>query len=141
MKKKGEMELSFGMIFSIILIIIFLAFTFFAIKKFLELQDTMKVTQFKEDLQSDVDKAWKSEYVSQSVNYTLPQKIGKVCFSKSEDPNMYFSPSEFDGRNIKNLDLEKIAGEKDYVCFVVNKGKLSLTLSKDYNEQLVTITK
>jgi hypothetical protein len=135
------MQLSFGMIFSIILIIIFMAFTFFAIKKFLELQDTMKVTQFKEDLQSDIDKAWKSESVSQKVSYVLPQKIEKVCFSRDEDPNLYFSPSVFDGKNMKNLNLEKITGVKTYSCFDVTKGKISFTLSKEYGEQLVMVTK
>ena len=118
-----------------------MAFTFFAIKKFLELQDTMKVTQFKEDLQSDIDKAWKSESVSQKVSYVLPQKIEKVCFSRDEDPNLYFSPSVFDGKNMKNLNLEKITGVKTYSCFDVTKGKISFTLSKEYGEQLVMVTK
>ncbi len=50
------MKLSFGMIFSIILIIVFLSFAFYAIKIFLNMQTTMQVGKFVEELRNDVDK-------------------------------------------------------------------------------------
>ena len=59
MKKRGFMEISFGMIFSIILIIVFLAFAFFGIKKLLEVQESAMISQFEKNLQDNIDTMWK----------------------------------------------------------------------------------
>lgn len=141
MKKKGAVELSFGMIFSIILIIIFIAFAFFAIKNFLNLQNKMRITQFEQNFQSDIDKMWKSEYGSQTVSYILPSSVQKVCLENNGYENMIFMPSDFDGININNIDIAKITAEKNPFCIDSKSGKISFTLSKEYGEQLVTITK
>ena len=139
--KRGQLEISFGMIFSIILIIIFLAFGFYAIKKFMDLQNSVQVEKFLSDFQNDVDKMWKSVQGSQSVTYSLPTKITSVCFQNDEFENLKFtSKSIIRGRNIENIDIEKIIESKNPFCIPNVKGKLSLTLVKDYGETLVTIT-
>jgi len=104
-KKRAQMQLSFGMIFSIILIIFFVAIAFYAIKVLLNTQNTMNISKFKSDLQNDVDKIWKSSKTSQEIQYLLPSKIKKVCFADFSNPatknekiynesKRYFSPEK-----------------------------------------------
>jgi len=131
MYKRGQMKISFGMIVSVILIIVFISFAFFAIGKFLDLQRSVEVGQFTNNLQFDIDKIWKSQG-AQEVEYRLPSKIEKVCFvdysslERGEDISIYddlkkaFYGSEnlifypvgsgegLDSTIIQNIDLEII---------------------------------
>ncbi|MEK6817306.1 MAG: hypothetical protein AABX80_00745, partial [Nanoarchaeota archaeon] len=82
---KGAMELSFGMIFSIILIIIFIAFAIYGIGKFLNLQKNIQTKTFVNNLNFDIDKLWKANSGSQPVTYSLPGNVEEVCFSEFEN--------------------------------------------------------
>jgi hypothetical protein len=165
MKKRGQMQLSFGMIFSIILIIIFLGFAFFAIKKFLSLQDGIKLGQFKDDLQGDADKLWKGSQGSQKVEYFLPSKIKFVCFADYVNPNsgigqheekynemkqVFFetenlifypvgSAEGLDATTIKHIDLAKITESENPFCIPNTDGKVKMTIGKKYGETQITI--
>ena len=79
------MKLSFGMIFSIILIVVFLFFTFFAVKKFLEIPRSVQIGKFKEGLQEDIDSIWRGSQGYQEVSYNLPKKIEKVYSKEIKD--------------------------------------------------------
>jgi len=139
-QKKGQMKLSFGMIFSIILIIIFITFAFFAIQKFLGIQDAMKIGQFTDSLQSDVDKLWRGSQGSQKVEYFLPQKIESVCFVNEEYENLVFHSESFiEGKKIEHIDIDKITEDGEF-CVEIIKGKVKMTLQKNYGEALVTIS-
>ena len=164
MEKKGEMKLSFGMIFSIIMIIIFISFAFYAIQKFLSIQSTAQAAKFVSDLQNDVDKMWRGSQGSQKQEYFLPSGVRYVCFAdykKSEmgerqsfydelnqayyeEENLFFYPigsgEGFDSVNLKNVDIEKTTEENNPECFENIKGKVIFTLKKDFNEALVTIS-
>ena len=141
--EKGQLKLSFGMIFSIILIIIFISFAFYAIQKFLGMQRAIQVGQFIDDLQSDVDKLWKGVQGSQEVEYTLPKKIKRICFKDDEYENMFFYPEgSFEGFNsieIKHIDIKKITKEKNPFCIENTNGKIKIIIKKDYGEELVTL--
>jgi hypothetical protein len=141
-KKKGQTEISFGMVFSIILIIIFLVFGFYAIKKLIEVQQTAQIETFMKDLQNDVDKMWKSVQGSQEVKYTLPAKVTAVCFQNDEFQNLKFmSANPIVGKQINNIDiLNTIKGETS-LCIPNIKGKTTMRLTKGYGETLVTISK
>ncbi len=142
MNKKGALELSFGMIFAIILIAVFIAFAFFGIKKFLVVQDLVKYKGFTEDLQSDVNKVWKSAQASNQVHYSLPSKITEVCFENQEKRNLLFYPrsSEFPSQTIINLNnLEMFVNSEEPICFNNTGGTVTMTLSKEYSQNLVTI--
>lgn len=155
---RGQMKLSFGMIFSILLIIVFLGFGIFAIIKLLGMQDATQILNFKTDLQEDVDTIWKSSKGSQEVSYSLPEAIEEVCFFYGEDlenkyddfvllrmgsENMGFYPfgsaEGNDVTRINNIDIEEMTFDRNPKCFQVNKGKVSMTLSKDYGDALVSI--
>jgi uncharacterized protein (UPF0333 family) len=77
---RAQMQISFGMIFSILLIIVFVVFAFFGIKKFLEVQDKIVVKNFINNLNNDLEKMWKSSRGSQEAIYVFPNKIEEVCF-------------------------------------------------------------
>ncbi len=156
---KAQVKLSFGMIFSIILIIFFIAFAFFAIQKFLGLKDTILVGKFADDIQSDVNKLWEGEQGSQESEYALPKKIEYVCFANLLEPeqgayenedfyeefgkyftdeNLFFYPVnsiELNGLKIEHIDI----GDNNPICFK-NDGKIKIFLKKDFDEVLVSVT-
>ena len=139
------MELSFGMLFSIILIIIFIAFAVYGIGKFLNLQKNIQTKTFVNDLNYDVDKLWRSQG-SQPVTYTVPVNVERVCFSEDEfekDINMEIMGE----KSIETYDLvhaklsDDFSSGKGGDCVSVEKGKIALQLEKEYKETLVTIRK
>ena len=144
-RKRGAMELSFGMLFSIILIIIFIAFAVYGIGKFLNLQKNIQTKTFVNDLNYDIDKLWRSQG-SQPVTYTVPVNVERVCFSEDEfekDINMEIMGE----KSIETYDLvhaklsDDFSSGKGGDCVSVEKGKIALQLEKEYKETLVTIRK
>jgi len=141
--KKGQMKLSFGMIFSIILIIVFLAFAIYAITKFLGFQDTLKIEGFMNDLQGDIDRIWKGSQASIQVEYSLPKKIDAVCFTDEEHENLFFqSETIIRGKKIEHIDILETTknGGEDPFCIENENGKVKMIIKKDFGESLVTIT-
>jgi len=143
-KKRGQMNISFGMIFSILLIVFFIAFAFYGIKKFLGFQDTIKIEKFLDDLQSDVDRVWRGSQASQEKEYYLPKKIEAVCFRAGSQQNgyqnLFFRSSEILREdNIEHINTEKITEDEEPFCIQNIQGKIALTLEKDFGETLVNI--
>ncbi len=142
--KRAQLKMSFGMIFSIILIIIFIAFAIFAITKFLELNGNMKSAKFMKDLQTDIDNMWKSSKGSQKVSYYLPRNAEAICFEyqpeNSEEKNFYIIPKNLGEKNINHINWTKTQGRLERKCFEPNtSNKVILLLEKDYGETTVTI--
>jgi len=126
--KKAQMKLSFGMIFSIILIIVFLAFGFFAIQKFLSFQKEVQITKFYTSFGEDIDGAWKSTRASSEVAYSLPSSVKKVCFSND---NVYENVYLYEKRPLAGKYFEHLKVERSF-CSDVSDGKASFVLEKDY---------
>ena len=162
--KRGQTELSFGMIFSIILIIVFLGFAFYAIKTFLAFQDSAKAGKFYNDLQSDMDRIWKSSQSSEQQEYVVQSGADFVCFidfssdAKGENSILYselertdygsenlaFYPVKFTGfesKEMNHINIEETTAEENPLCIKTSNGKVTLTLKKDFGEALVTISK
>jgi len=143
MKKRGgggQLEISFGMIFSIILIIIFLAFGFYAITKFIGLQNSIQIENFLRDFQNDVDGMWKSNQGSQNLVYSLPNQIISVCFKNDEFQNLQFTSNGIiKGKMIEHIDIAKTTKDESPLCIQKIKGKISLTIVKEYGETLVSV--
>ncbi len=141
-KKRGAIELSFGMIFSVVLIIAFLAFGFYAITKFIDLQKTIQVEKFFSDLQGDIDDMWKSTQGSRPVEYDIPTEIVSVCFREDEFENLKLTSNKIiRGKNINNIDIEKTIGDSSSLCIPNIEGEVKMILVKNFGEVLVTITK
>jgi len=134
------MKLSFGMIFSIFLIILFIVFAFYAITKILDISREAQIGLFVKNLQEDVNKMWKSPG-SQEETYSLPNKVEAVCFTNNEFNNLIIKFSETtEQKNIDHIDILKITAEKDRYCISNINGEVKLVISKGSNEDLVTIT-
>ena len=86
MRKGGAISLSFGMIFSIIMIIAILGVGFYAITFFLNMQNCTTTADFHKRFQQKIDNAWNAEIVSDEFYLDLPSKIKKVCFGDLENP-------------------------------------------------------
>lgn len=152
------------MIFSIILIIIFIAFAVYAVQKFIDVQNTVQIGQFANNFQNDINKIWKGSQGLQKQEYSLPKKIIFVCFadyssSKKgqnrnfydelklvyyENENLFFYPvgsgEGFNAKEMKHIDLTKTTESENPLCGENINGKVSFTIQKDFNEALVTIT-
>lgn len=162
--KRAQMQLSFGMIFSIILIIVFVAFAVYAIIKFLDLQEGVQVGQFLNDLQNDVDKMWKSSQGSVEKDYRIPSGIDYVCLVDFNSPkrgdnliyyddlkmgfyefeNLIFYPvgsAGVDSYNLRHINLSSITGIENPLCIPNVKGKVKLTIGMNPGNSLVTITR
>jgi len=162
--KKGQTELSFGMIFSIILIVVFLGFAFYAIKIFLNFQDNAKAGRLFDSLQSDIDRVWKSSFSSEQGEYFVPSYASFVCFvdfsSDAEGKNSALYPElkkanygsenivvypvkypESSSKELNHLNLEDTTLEENPFCIEKDNGKIALVLNKDFGEALVTIEK
>lgn len=164
-KSKRSQEIfgmSFGMIFSIILIVFFIVIAFIAIRHFLSIQDCAKVGIFLSELQDNVDKAWLAPDVKSSeFNVVLPSGIKKVCFSNVSNRfrgidselgieidiypeyNMFLFPlnkaCDMSENSIKHLDINYITRQNNPYCIPVNNGKAVIIIEKESNEPLVKI--
>ncbi len=160
--KKGQMQLPFGMIFSIILVVVFIIFAFYAIKTFLAFQDSAKAGRFFDQIQGDIDRVWRGSGSSEQQEYVVQSGADFVCFidfssdAKGENSifyselkrtdygseNLAFYPVKFTGfesKEINHINLEETTAEENPFCIETGNGRVSLVLKKDFGEALVTV--
>lgn len=163
MKKRGQMQISFGMIFSILLIMAFIAFVIYIIIYFLNFSNRVKIEQFEDELQKHVDGIRAGYQGSKVVNLGLPKKIKKVCFIDNSQPAkgvdrdmyndfimintvenvMYFPEGSSEGKEgfkLNYINISNITGMANPYCVENKKGKVSLMVQMKYEESLVRIT-
>ena len=157
--------MSFGMIFSIILIVLFLAFTVYGIMMFLNFQKSVQVGQFMEYMQDDINTMWSGSLGLVDKEYRIPEAIQYACFfdlntqpigPKTEFAsdfelfsegvnNFYFYPvgsaEGLDSKVIKNIDIAKITSSENPYCIPNAKGKIKMTIKMDLGDSLVTVTR
>lgn len=162
-KKRGQQSsfgMSFGMIFSIFLILVFIASAISIIAFFLGLVGAFNYGQFYVDLQSEVDSSWKSAEVFDTMQMDLPGDIEYLCFANLSQPitgdddiyfqigqyaytgsNTFMIPPEPAGdlaaKEIKHLDLAKIIAIKNPYC-IENPGEIYI--SKGARSKYVTLS-
>jgi len=159
--KKAQLEISFGMIFSIILIIAFLAVAIYAIILFLNVKKCSDVGTFKDDLQGEIDRAYSSDESSYVFNGSLASGI-KLCFidlskeSKGANEevytgfkkygyvkvNMFYWPLQLKCPttfNLNHLNITEITKSNNPYCISNIKGKISLKIEKSFYDALVCI--
>lgn len=141
--KKAQLNLSFGMIFSIFLIVVFIAAAIYAIVKFLDLQSTIQISKFSQDLQEDINRAWRGDSGNQSVEYSLPEKIERVCFERdNEFENIKFDSEQIiKGKMLENIDIGAITEIENPYCINNVDGKIKMRIVKKSGEILVRIVR
>ncbi len=140
--KRGQMKMSFGMIFSIILIIIFIVIAFYAIQKFLDLQQNIQINQFADSLKSDIDKMWGGSQGSQEFEYLVPSKTKSICFIEDEYENLVARDKEgyvLLRTNIEHINIEEMLRNSDPFCPEIKNNKISIILKKEYGQILVNV--
>lgn len=143
--KKGQLKISFGMIFAIILIIVFIVFAFIAINKFLEFQKNAQINQFMNNLQNDITSTYTSQSASNIETYSVPSNVIKVCFVNSNLDNLEIytkgSLIPSNTNELKDIDLNNtFPGGNSRICTNATDNKVSIKLTKDYYSSLVTVS-
>ncbi len=156
------MSLPFGMIFSIILIVFFLAAAFIGIKYFLNIQKCANIGLFISDFQDEVDRAWNTQESSFVFKTNLPSEITYVCFANLSMPfsgnsaekdifsalkkypdysdNLFFYPRdsacETPVTYIKHLNM---TGMRNPYC-IASSGNIEIKISKSFYDALVKVS-
>lgn len=164
MGKRGQQtfSMSFGMIFSIFLIIMIVAIAIYAIVKFVDIGGCAQVGLFYEDLQGEMDRAWNSgsgRYEDGSFEIRVHNSVKNVCFgnaSSASSPYTDLADKFIDyeeGRNVFLDPPEEICNElgskkinhviiPSFFCEEVdNKGNIKIKISKPSGGALVEIRK
>jgi hypothetical protein len=162
-KKSQEIfGMSFGMIFSIILIVFFVIVAIIAIKAFLDVQKCAKVGLFLSNFQDEIDSAWNANDITLEFKGNLPSGIKQICFSNTTnafsgpdkelgieldiypDKNMFLLPSnkacDMSENNILHLDINSITRTNNPYCIDVKNGKFTMIIENE-NNGLVKIRK
>lgn len=160
-EKKGQMEISFSTIFSVILIAVIIVVAFYVIRYFIELGNCGKIGMFYENLQDRVDDAFNREETSTSFKIQLPSGITYACIADMEKgltsdiaiekgifneikrtripgANIFLYPREkscdMQAREIKHIDLQGITEQRNPYCF---KNGADIKILKSYSDRLV----
>ncbi len=165
-RKLGQLKISFSMLFSIILIIAFLAVAIYAIKFFLDQKKCAEQGIFKQDLQEEINRAWSSDESSFVFSHTLSKSLDYVCFINSKEgargntelyndvlkygltpeTNMFYWPLRKackDARvfSLEHIDIEKITEKENPYCIEVVEGKVKIKIEKGFSEDKVLLEK
>ena len=154
--KRGAIDISFGMIFSLIIIIALIGVSFYAIRYFLNLQKCTEISLFYDEFQKEIDRAWNSEITKKTFAGSLPGGIKAVCFYETNAAgngkeyeelkdyfitkgNMFLYPPENacsqEARKAKHVDLSELG----WYCFPVRDREVNIPIEKGSFDALVRI--
>jgi len=163
MRKRGQFQIGFGMIFSIILIVAFLVVAFIAIKSFLGVSCSIETGNFLKDLDFEITRIWKGSGESSvkefKVNgcdfdyvclYDVDSDAGgqygnfvndfRIFTGDEGDHNVYFYPrksSDVPSTLIEHVNMELPSNP---LCFQKVNNIIKIRLSKNSNEALVSLS-
>lgn len=160
MRKRGQLQISFGMIFSIILIIAIVGVSIYVISYFMSLRSCTTIGFFYDDIQDRVDKAWASTKAQEIFEADLPRGIEKVCFGSFDIPhrdedseafeslkryanhnkNLFLYPNQGDcGADLRSYKLEHATSD-EFFCSEVDGGEVTFKISKTSTDSLVKLS-
>lgn len=162
--KKGVMEISFGMIFSVIIIIAIIGVGVYAITTFLQIGKSTQIGLFHEKFSETVEEIWASAITNRVVSFSISNSIEYVCFGSLEsgsggryaaqftklrehssgfeqqNTNMFLYPpdkaEDFAYKKAEKVDLSSLGG---FDCFSVEDGIVRIRLSKNEFDSLVKV--
>lgn len=162
-KAQETLGISFGVIFSIILIVFFIVVAGIVIKSFLDTKKCAELGIFIDRFDSEVKKTWNSQSFSGEFKGNLPGSISHVCFGNLSNSikgkyekqghdislyegriaNTFFYPTnkacEMPFNQVDHLDIEKITKINNPNCVFVDNGKIRINIEKDLNDRFVNI--
>jgi hypothetical protein len=162
-KKRGQMELSFGTIFGIFLILAFIGVAIYVIYTFVRVGKCTNAQLLISDLQKTVDNAWIARGAQSIEAGPLPldKEVEIVCFIDfsrdantrselynsaeiyvDEGWNLFFFPFGSACRNgakLEHVNISVIAQERNPYCIANTAGKISFTIEKKFGEALVSV--
>jgi len=112
MNKKGQIQISFGMIFSIIIVIATVAIGFYVINYFLNLSSCTKTGLFWNSLTDETDKAWNTDMTQTIFKGNVPSGVEYVCFGNLS------SRTGIDSKSTEILLELQTFGENDKNSFI-----------------------
>lgn len=162
-KAEGVFGLSFGMIWSIILIVFFVLAAFIGIRVFLGYQEKTTIGFFLDDLDKSVKEAFYAESTNYEFKSNLPSGIEYVCFvnftSPTRNPNdaekmiwdlvtsTYYEPDMNIYLYTPNKDygisfdkINYIYTERNPLCVKVINKKISIKIEKKFDEAFVRLS-
>ena len=161
MNKRGQIDISFGMIFSVILIIVVVGVAFYVINNFLDLKKCTEIGLFHDDLKKYIDNAWQSTIHKDTFKGTLSSGIELVCFGDLNQIPLSQYKQEYDSlsrafinnkeRNVFLYPIQKACDAtlssfklehvktNNFFCIPVVDNKIELKTKKDQFESLVTL--
>jgi hypothetical protein len=158
--KKGQFSISFGMIFSIIIIIFSIAIAVYVINYFLKLQSCTEVVDFYTNLKSEVDNAYGASIANKELSLGVPGGVDEVCFgdvnlARDTNPTEYKSLSLLSerGYNVYFYPMNQKCAKAQpgykldravvdsFFCVETEGGKVNARLIKEFNQPKVKINK
>ncbi|MSS74465.1 hypothetical protein EXS72_02385 [Candidatus Pacearchaeota archaeon] len=166
MNKRGAIELSFGMIFSIIIMIAIIGVAVYAITSFLQIGKTSQISLFHQKFQNTVDEIWSSSITNKIVSFSLPSSIELICFGsligtnynplyerkfkefvkysnlhEQRNTNRFLYPIDtaknFAYSKTEKIDVTELTGSFD--CFEINSGNVKIRFEKNEFDSSVKI--
>ena len=97
--KEAQLQISFEMIFTMLIIAVFLVVVFFVIQHFLEVKRCADIGLFSRQLQESVDEVWKSQEASTFFEREMPSGLEYACFADLKQ-----------GLNLESVDSSRRGG-------------------------------
>lgn len=170
LKSKRSQQLfgmPFAVIFSIILIVIFLFVAFFAITIVLGWMKCINSGNFIEDLQDEIDRIWATDSftpIDEAFSRTLPDGIEYVCIADlSKEPtgsakekeiyvqlkrnanyesNLFFFPPKNVCAEVSSAKIGHISTpDTNPYCFEAVDGKVNVKIERGYRDSLIKISR
>lgn len=159
MKKRGDIQISFGMIFSVILIIAFIAAGFYGISKFLCYKKSAEAGILKDDLEREIQRARNGEETSMNFARSVSD-IEAVCFYDSSkkaegkdknleeqlirrknEMNMFFLPLKNclfpEGIKLEHINIQNMTSERNPYCIYTKNNKISMRIEGYYGNDVL----
>jgi len=157
--KRGQeaVGMSFGMIFALFLIVVFVVFAFMAANFFLGFGESASVGMFYDELQGAVNDALSEQESNRTFVIDLPSGIERICFADLSEPitndedydvikysddsaNVFLLPPEkaqdMKWKLIEHIDLAGITADSNPYCVDVADG---LRIQKGFYSRLVCL--
>ncbi len=157
----------FAVIFSIILIVVFLFVAFFAITMVLGWMKCINSGNFVEDLQDEIDRIWTAESftpIDEAFSRTLPNGIEYVCITDlsqeatgsakekeiylelrrnaNYESNLFFYPPKNVCAEVSSAKIDHLATpDTNPYCFEVTDGKVNIRIERGYRDSLIKISR